>query len=65
LEGDVDDRNAPIDEAFITRAGRTILLRAYCHDGHEGIFVDKNTSITVDGVTRHHWYDILTEQAFA
>ena len=65
LEGDVDDRDAPATEAYISRQGRTILLRCYCHDGHEGVVVDTATRLTVDGVPRFHWYDVITDQALA
>ena len=63
LEGGVDDRDAPADEAYISREGRTILLRCYCHEGHEGVVVGTETRLVIDGVPRFHWYDVITDTA--
>ena len=65
LAGDVDDRHAPADVAYISREGRTILLRCYCHDGHDGVVVDTDARLVIDGVPRFHWYDVITGRALA
>jgi RNA polymerase sigma factor (sigma-70 family) len=65
LEGDVEDRDAPAAEAYISREGRTILLRCYCQEGHEGVVVDTATRLVIDGVPRFHWYDVITDRALA
>lgn len=60
-EGNVKDVHAPFHETYITQEGRTVLNRVYCHDYYsKDIPVDRNTRLVIDGETRYHWYDTLT-----
>jgi hypothetical protein len=63
-EGNVKYVGAPFHETYITQEGRTVLNRVYCHDSHEEIPMDKNTRLVIDGETRYHWYDTLTNCSF-
>ncbi|NKB70716.1 MAG: sigma-70 family RNA polymerase sigma factor [Candidatus Latescibacteria bacterium] len=60
LEGAIDDQEAPIDEAYITPQGRTVLIRDYVHDDLDDIEVDRSGALVIDGVHRYHWTDRVT-----
>ena len=60
LEGPVSDEEAPIDEAYITAEGRTVLMRDYIHDSFDDIELDRANKLVVDGQIRYHWTDRVT-----
>ena len=60
LEGLVTEEDAPIDEAYITAEGRTVLVRDYAHDCFEDIELDRSRALVVDGQTLYHWTDRVT-----
>jgi hypothetical protein len=63
LEGEVTDKDAPLTESFLTRQGRTVLRRHYCHDAHSHLSMDREQRIVLDGQVFVHWYDNLTDGA--
>ncbi len=64
-EGNIKDVGAPFHETYITQEGRTVLNRVYCHGRYSKIPpVDKDTRLVIDGETRYHWYDTLTNCSF-
>lgn len=60
LEGLVTEEDAPVDEAYITAEGRTVLIRDYVHDCHDDVDVDRSHALVIDGQTRYHWTDRVT-----
>ena len=60
LEGLVTDEDAPIDEAYITPEGRTVLIRDYAHDCFDDIDLDRSHALVIDGQTLYHWSDRVT-----
>ncbi len=68
LEGSLDDSRAPLNECYLTREGRTILKRNFCHPEMKRTAefqdaVDETEGLTIDGVRFVHWYDTLTHLA--
>ena len=60
-------------ESYLTEAGRTVLVRHFCHpektmrdsEGNmENVVVDKDVKIVIDGVPFVHWYDSFSNLAF-
>ncbi len=51
---------APIDEAYVTAGGRTVLIRDYAHDCFDDIDLDRANALMIDGQTRYHWTDRVT-----
>ncbi len=73
LNGPATELDAPITESYVTEAGRTVLVRHFCHPekairddqgNREGVVVDKEVQIVIDGVTFVHWYDSFSNLAF-
>ena len=60
LEGLVTEADAPIDEAYITAEGRTVLIRDYAHDCFDNIDLDRSHALVIDGQTLYHWTDRVT-----
>ena len=60
LEGLVTEEDAPIDEAYITAEGRTVLIRDYAHDCFDDIDLDRSLALVIDGQTLYHWTDRVT-----
>ena len=60
LEGLVTEEDAPIDEAYITTEGRTVLIRDYAHDCFDNIDLDRSHALIIDGQTLYHWTDRVT-----
>ena len=60
LEGLVTEEDAPIDEAYITAEGRTVLIRDYAHDCFDDIDLDRSHALVIDGQTLYHWTDRVT-----
>ncbi len=60
LEGLVTEEDAPIDEAYITAEGRTVLIRDYAHDCFDDIDLDCSHALEIDGQTLYHWTDRVT-----
>ena len=60
LEGPVTEEDAPIDEAYITAEGRTVLIRDYARDCFEDIDLDRSHALVIDGQTGYHWTDRVT-----
>ena len=54
------DEDAPIDEAYITAEGRTVLIRDYAHDCFDDIDLDRSHALVIDGQTLYHWSDRVT-----
>ena len=59
--------------SYVTEAGRTVLVRHYCHEArpmlnNQGdrvkVVVDKDEQVVIDGVTFVHCYDSLSNLAF-
>jgi RNA polymerase sigma-70 factor (ECF subfamily) len=68
LEGTLDDIRAPVNEGYLTREGRTVLKRNFCHpeaarDAQFQGAVDETEWLMIDGVRFVHWYDTLTSLA--
>ena len=60
-------------ESYVTEAGRTVLVRHFCHPemrrrnaqgNMENVVVDKDVKIVIDDVTFVHWYDSFSNVAF-
>ena len=59
--------------SYVTEAGRTVLVRHFCHPektmlddqgNQENVVVDNDLQIVIDGVTFDHWYDSFSNLAF-
>ena len=64
LEGLVTEEDAPVDEAYITAEGRTVLIRDYVQDCHDDVDLDRSQALVIDGQTRYHWTDRVTGAGF-
>ena len=60
LEGEITDKEAPLDVNYVAQEGRTVLKRSYCQDCFADIAVDKEEEMVVDGVRLFLWEDTLT-----
>ena len=57
-----------LTESYLTREGRTVLVRRYCRPETAEIaqfpkVLDESERVTLNGVALVHWYDTLTELA--
>lgn len=56
--------NASLTESYLTRDGRTVLVRHYCRPGFVTaaefpVVLDKSKHLTINGITFIHWYDTI------
>ena len=67
-------RDFSITESYVNQEGRTILVRHFCHPEktmyndqgiRERVVANNGVQIVIDGVTFVHWYDSLSNLAFA
>ncbi|HZO91625.1 MAG TPA: RNA polymerase sigma factor [Chthonomonadaceae bacterium] len=63
----VQEKTARLIESYLTREGRTVLTRHYCHPDFAQVarfpvVVDPTERRVVEGAPFAHWYDTLTDQ---
>jgi hypothetical protein len=64
LDGALKDPHATLIEAYLTRAGRTVLQRHYCQESRrKGHVSEARPPIVIDGVRFLPWYDCLSHIA--
>jgi len=65
---DVTVKSAQLTESYLTQAGRTLLVRHFCHPGFSDVArfpvaLNASEQRSVDGGVCLHWYDTLTSLA--
>jgi RNA polymerase sigma-70 factor (ECF subfamily) len=68
VSDDVNAKTARLTESYLTREGRTVLTRHFCHPDLPDvaafkIVVAATERLVIDGVEFVHWYDTLTHLA--
>lgn len=64
LDGPLSDSHTTLLEAYLTKAGRTILQRHYCQESRgKGHVCEARPAVVVDGVGFLPWYDCLSHLA--
>ncbi len=60
LEGPLESDGAVLTESYVADAGRTVLMRHFPRRGCGGSALDPEVTVTLNGETFVHWYDVLT-----
>lgn len=68
LECGIASESDSLMESYLTREGRTILVRRFCRPGFVEkaefpVILDETDPLVVDGLTFLHWYDTITSFA--
>ena len=67
-EGDLATMSDYLTESYLTREGRTVLVRRFCRPefveiAQFPVVLDEAQRLTLNGITLVHWYDTLTDLA--
>lgn len=65
IEGDLANETDTLLESYLTREGRTVLVRRFCRPrfveiAQFEVILDEAEPLIVNGITFLHWYDTLT-----